>query len=404
MIYGVISHKQELILEDRTSFFINYAGSVIQNELHIEKYGVSTRKLYKVLANVIIDWHWLSKINFQEYNFSGAGELVWIPHRFGGIQQIVPSVAYTGIKKSHELFVNILDLIGFPEYSKYGIRGVIENNGQRHILFPTSISYKLMKKTRVEDNERYHWGNLIKIYSKLPDSTLDSLASCRTITLCLQCLWIQFVMWKYYLNSLLTSIINNDDPFSENNKSKIKYFYSSSSACIKQLFVKLNYYNNINSSIEELQEISKNTEYQRNIPCNFELNSMQFNKANLEIFQACTSILESLHEICTQFINLNHIMNDYEEVDFTLLEDSLDIMINKTQLSSTLFDINQWITIFLGKDNEKEIAIKLLTLINIIFNHFENKLGLQFNPPNLHYKSFLENQYPLPKLHFIDGN
>jgi hypothetical protein len=106
-----LTERQKLTLEERTALLFNLAGVHIQKVRSSSAVGVSSRRLYKVLANCIWDCHWLSHDHPAEFPFRGVGDLVWIPHRFGALGQVIPQLEYENLTLEHGLFANVFDLV-----------------------------------------------------------------------------------------------------------------------------------------------------------------------------------------------------------------------------------------------------------------------------------------------------
>ena len=150
MISGDLTNKQKLCLEERTSFLVNFTGVETKRALSIQSEGVSTRRLYKILANTIYDWHWLSYDNPNRFAFRGVGELVWIPHRFGSLGLVAPSIEYnSNIKLHYGLFANIIDLFASKEYAKWGYKEIKQVGDERHIVFAPFLNFELLEKSEL---------------------------------------------------------------------------------------------------------------------------------------------------------------------------------------------------------------------------------------------------------------
>jgi len=403
LISGDLTNKERIILEERTAFLVNLAGFVIQEQMSAADMGISTRKLYKVLANVVIDWHWLSYNHPDRFRFNGVGEIVWIPHKFGALGQITPSVEYKDVQLYYGLFPNFVRLFESRVYSKYGVRGIKSIGNQTYILFPTYIDYPAKRKSRVEPQEQHYWERLVKVYSALDDTSLDALASCRTETFGTHSLWMQFVLWKRYMGFAIDYLRQeNGYSLQEDLKNKLTNYIDTARACIGQIFVKIDHVNHLDEHIIKAQQTSFSREFSSLIPCRDELHSDISGK--LAGFVECSHILEALHDICREYQILLGLDNKQKMPDFTVLENRLDYIEKHTSVKSTLVNNGRWHSLFLDIGSRKEIANLIWELSEGVFKYFEDKLGVPFERPSGHYKAFLEKYYPLPIEHFIRGN
>lgn len=401
----LLTNKEKLVLEERTALLINLAGVTAQKTLAAFDQGVSTRRFYKILANAIYDWHWLSFNHKDVFVFNGIGNLVWTPHRFGSLGQVKPAIEYEGedIKLHHGQFANMADLFKSKIYNSYGYRGTTGTLGQHYFLFPAFISYDALTKSRVEPQEQHFWEELVKIYSSLSDSSLDAMASCRTKTAGFHSLWIQFVMWKRYMGTAI-DMLNTQNPMSydSDTRQRLMENIESARACIRQIFLKIKYQSNIQEHIDGVKKSATYTELSSYLPCVDELEPSVVNK--YEIFVEFSTALETLHDICREFQIHQGLDKQEHNVSLTVLESKLQDIGLSLKLSSDLVDTIKWCNLFLQKDTRKEIAQRIMILIETSFGVFEEKLGLKFERPSGHYGKFITQYYPLPTEHFVQGN
>jgi hypothetical protein len=402
LISGDLTNKERIILEERTAFLLNLAGFVTQEQLSLADSGVSTRKLYKILANVVIDWYWLSHKHADRFRFNGVGEIVWIPHKFSALGQISPSIEYKDVPLYFGLFPNIVELFKSRVYSKYGVREIRSVGKQTYILFPTYIDYAIRNKSRVEHQEQHYWERLIKVYSAVDDTTLDALASCRTGTLSSHSLWIQFVLWKRYMGFAI-DYLRRENEYSINNlKKKLLEYIDAAGGCIGQIFTNIDYIDHLDEYTRIAQQVSFSDEFSSLIPCRYEMPSDLFGKS--VSFVECSYVLEALHDICTEFQALIKLGPSQRPPDLMILEDRLKYIAEHTSIKSILVDVARWYSLFLDIGSRKEIANLIWDLSEAIFKQFEERLGILFERPSGHYKTFLEKYYPLPRDNFIRGH
>ena len=394
-----LTGKEKINLQERTAFFINLAGITIQEVLSAVDTGISSRKLYKVLANITIDWHWLSSKDINKFKFNGVGELVWTPMRYGALGLVKPNIKYEKISFYYGLFPITIELFNSRAYRKYGFRGV---SPSRYMLFPLYIDYEKSLKSRVEPQEQHYWKILTKIYASLDGETLNALASCRTTTTCIHSLWIEFVLWKRYMGFAMDSLCS-ENPLNEEAKKKIKDNIETARACKKNILTKIEYHKDINKYINRAKQAAASTELSSYIPCVDELtdDSLQ-HKYNT--FITFTEIFVELHKICRRFQRHIGLDSPDQKDDLNSLENTLKYLENNLNLSQDIINSQDWFPLFQSPNSRKEIAQRILILIETLFTEFEQKSQLKFERPTKHYNNFLDNYYPLPRDHFIRGN
>ena len=404
MNFGELSIKQQIGLEERTAFLINYTGVIAQQALNSVEEGLSTRKLYKILANVIIDWHWLSFNYPEKFAFRGIGELVWIPHKYGSLGLVAPRIDYrTGITLHLGLFPNLLELIATRMYRYWGVRGVKETGDERHVLFAPFLPFQALEKSRVQTHERYFWEKLVNIYAVLDDHTLDALASCRNTTSVTHSLWIQFINWKRHMGTALGMVVEEDiNHMSEEKKGEVFDNIKIARGCIRQFFLKKKFHDEIHNYINKAKENAALTELQSYIPCIDEPSSIHTQIGpKYPIFIKLSEYISALHGVCGEFRKQVAMKEGVEKPDPIKLGRNLERLKAIVQ-SPNLVDPSRWFIPFL-EPNEREIARLCLKLIDEVFDYFQKELDLPFHRPTQHYKDFLEQCYPLPTDHFTKG-
>lgn len=403
MNFGALTEKAKLILEERTALLINLAGTTAQETLSIVDDGILARKFYKILANVIIDWHWLP-YKVEKFQLNGIGYLVWIPNRFGGLGQINPAIEYEQIELHFGVFANMAELFSLKPYNTYGYRDTVVRHGQRYFLFPTFIGLDVLNNSGVEGQEIFYWKELVKIYSKMDDQTLDALASSRNRTLTVHSLWTLFVLWERHMGKAINALRRRHPAsLDELKKKELLINIENARNCIREIYSIIKYHRNIEDHLEKGREYAINSELFPLIPCVDELNSEIPNK--LDIFIVLADVLESLHDVCREFqIQLD--LGEPQEVrSRSTLEKKLRHLAENLELESDdLVNPEHWHLLFLQDGARKETARLVLKLIKTTFNVFEKKLHLSLGRITGHYEGFLINNYPLPNDHFIPGN
>jgi hypothetical protein len=406
LISGDLTNKQKLCLEERTAFLINFTGVEAQKALSSQQEGVSTRKLYKILANTILDWHWLSHGDNTKFAFRGVGELVWVPHKFGALGLVAPSIEYnSNIKLHYGLFANLLDLFGSKEYAKWGYKEIKKVGDERHIVFAPYLDFELQEKSKVERQERYFWAELVKTYCGLSDRTLDALASCRNNTTTAHSLLIQLVNWKRHMGTAFDMLQQvNIGSMDDDTKTNVRAHIEAARACVKQFFVKVGHFENITHHVEQVKKICSYSELQPFIPClNESLPGTFVIGEKCHILLGFSDYLSALHAVCGEFRKQIRIDEGNESPDLINLTHNLTVLNGILPSANTLLDPKRWVIPFL-QPNEREIAVLCLSLMDEVFAVFEERLSLVISRPTPYYKDILYNHYPLPTEHFTKGN
>jgi hypothetical protein len=391
-------------MEERTSFFINLAGIHIQQALHLVEDGVPSRRLYKVLANAIADWHWLSSEYPEKFAFDGAGWLTWVPHRFGALGFVVSNMEYgPQIRLNCGLFPNMIDLFESGIYAKYGFRGVKKDGDERRLLFAPFMQFDLLRKSRTGPHEQHFWPKLVEVYAKLDDKTLDALASCRNETMSAHSLWIQLVSWKRYMGRVVDILQQMGGSPKESEKRAIRLNFDEARTCLKQFFVKIGYRKEIGSFIEKARAEAFTTEFNQLIPCLHEVPDISAAiGSKFVIFEQLSPFVEAVHGVCGELRKLVEANSANEQPDRMALEKNLK-KLGTILPASELLDLRRWL-LLLMQQNVREIARLCSELVEEVFAYFEDQLDLAVLRLTPHYKAFLATYYPLPTEHFIKGN
>lgn len=293
------TEKHKLLQEERTALFINLAGVYAQQELSSTDEGISSNKLLKILANAILDWHWLSKQHPTKFQFHGIGELKWVPVRGGATSLVTPGIDYAGIKLHHGYFANPVDLFNLSlEYRKYGFKGII---GKNNFLFPPFIQFETLEKSLLEKHEIHYWEILIKAYAGLNDSALNALASCRNNLTSVLCIWTQFALWKRYME-IAVDILRQEtiDLLDVSKKEKISGRFQDAGKCIEHVFSLINYKDEVLKFRKQIEKRSENTELHFLIPQLEEQDSSLWSDKYEEI-KKLSYLLKDLNSICEDF-------------------------------------------------------------------------------------------------------
>lgn len=388
--------------EERTALFINLAGVHAQQALSLVDEGIPSSKLEKILANVLIDWHWLSLNGHVKFNFYGAAELRWVPVRGGAKALVVPSIDYAGIKLHQGYFANLIDLFDESiEYRKYGFRGVI---GEKHLLFPRFIAFETLKKSPVEDNERWFWELLVKTYAVLGDSALSALASCRNDATCVLNLWTQFVLWKRYMGMAVDTLRQEAvESLNAEKRQELIERFKDAEKCVQDLLLLIGHKSKIPKYINQVEEIAANTELSAFIPI-IDIYRKTSLAEKYNSFEEFSISLKDLNDVCGSFQIHMGLGEPSAIIDYAALQAELKNIQMHLSLSGEIVDFTRWHSLFLQGDSKREAARLLLQLIESVFTAFERKLELRFDRLSVHYQTFFEHFYPLPTEHFLPGN
>ena len=405
MTFGDLTDQEKLLLEQRTSAFFNLAGVRAQEVLGASDTGLSTRKIYKILANAIQDWTWLSfrVHDRKEFKFRGIGGLTWIPHRFGALGLVRPHIQYT-VTFHYGLFPNIIDLVAADEYAKYGCVSK-EESGTRRIVFPSFLTYEVLRKLPVEGNEQHFWSKLVEVYARLDGDTLDAMASCRTRTTAAHSLWIQFVHWKREMGIALDRL-REDDPVLMDQKTKesVRKKVESARACMHSITAKMGFRQNLGQYVERVKSAAALTELSNYLPCLDELDPAKTPTLDFDKFVRLYPYLAAMSEICEEYLKQTDILPATTIADLGVIEQRLRELGRFGSIRRTLIDPRRWFTLLRPpKDKNKEIARLCLELITELFRAFEQELTLPIARPTEHYSDFLASHYPLPVDHFLPG-
>lgn len=401
MSFGDLTDQEKLSLEQRTAAFFNLAGIRAQEVLGCVNAGLSTRKIYKILANAIQDWTWLSFSSPEEFKFHGIGGLIWVPHRFGALGLVQPHIQYT-IRFNYGLFPNVIDLVGADEYAKYGC--VAREEGEvRKIQFAPFLAYGVLQKLPVKPHEQHYWGKIVEVYSKLDDETLDAMASCRSRTTGAHSLWIQFVHWKREMGIALDRL-RQEDPknLEEEKKTELRTHIEAALACIRNTGVKAAFRLNLNEHVQKTKTAAANTELAKVVPCLNDLDKMSF--LNFDTFVKLFNHLGAVNGICQECLKQTGLISGTEEADLDVIQQRLGDLGRLHLQNASLIDERRWFTLLRPvKEKNKELASLCLQLITEVYKVFEKELGLPIHRPTEHYSEFLRSRYPLPTEHFLTG-
>ena len=397
MTSGDLTDIAKLRLQERTSLFINSAGTQIQRRENCAATGVSTKRLYKVIANAIWDWHWLAHGILPNSSINGIGDLVWVPHRFGALGLVVPKITYRHVVLWHGHFANYLELFAGKTYSQHGFRGIRQERGERFLLFSQqTMDLERMKKQALTSDEWTYWRELIDCYAGQTTETLNACASCRNQTSTLHNLWIQYVVWKHNMSTVARTLrelaVAQRSPFIEERILHARF-------AIKQVAAKIEYYDNRQLYLARIKEASSFTEFAAAVPVTSEgLHWEASSEEALTKLIALAPTLEALHDLAEVLCNRLGLCSGGASgpVD---MEDALG-RLSTLQATADLRP-SVWDPIWL-RANAREAGARMASLFDDVFTAIGLQTGLQFAKLGDHYGEYLK-AYPLPVEGFTSG-
>lgn len=391
MSSGPFDPRERLLREQRTAFLINLTGWAAQDALGVSDSGVSTRKFYKILANIIWDVHSISASDQKEYTIYGVGDLKWVPHRFGALGLIKPSVEYDRpITIQHGIFANLVALLETcSAYQHYGFRGVRTDRNQRHLLFPVGMSYRTRAKAAGDLAEIHLWDQLARFYAAVSDEDLNCLASCRTAQAAVLNLAVQLVVYRVAF-ALLAERIRSDQGIGPEH-------FESLRAAVQQLATKLALSAAAPETIARLREVSRNaSEFDGLIPFN-----PKTREAVSLTWKDALAALSRLHRLVREFQRMAG-FGAGEEFSAERLEKRLnDCRVHCQGLDNILTDSNVWLLTFQARD--LLVGLRLLEeLLDAVISWIGQRVGLVI-PPSMEqfYRWVIDKEYPLSADRFL---
>lgn len=397
MSFGTLTEVDKLRLQERTSLFINSAGTAIQRTANVSDAGVSAMKLYKVLANAIWDWHWLADSNKGNSAILGIGDLKWVPHRFGSLGQVAPQLKYPNISLRHGYFATFAELYQSKLYSQFGFRGARVVGSDTHFFFSKQpLTVQQVKKQALTIEEWLYWAQIIECYSRQTLETLNAMASCRNDTAFFHNLWIQYVVWKRNAGVLMARLRDQEIGTIRD----VDELISSASASIAQLRLKSNYYRDREKYVALVREAASYTEFSTSVP--FLREGTTWSCAMTEKSDKLRCLipsLESLHELVVAMCYRIGIVS--VESEQNSVEGILGSLVEAIPQMASKIEMNAWNSIWLRR-NVKQVGAEVLNLINLVYSAIEELVGLEFGRVGDHYRCFFK-EYPLPCDGFTSG-
>lgn len=397
MSFGSLTEVDKLRLQERTSLFINSAGTAIQRATSAGDTGVSTMKLYKVLANAIWDWHWLAHSSTSTSAILGVGDLKWVPHRFGPLGQVAPQLKYPHIALRHGYFATFPELFQSKLYTQFGFREARMVGAETYFLFSKQpITLQRVKKQALTVEEWHYWEQIVECYARQSTETLNAMASSRNGTTVLHSLWFQYVVWKRNAGVLMASLRDQEVGTIKN----IPELISSASASIGQLRLKSSHFEDRERYIALIREGASYTEFFGKVPfLEEDVRWAGLLTEKVAKLRDLIPALEALHELLITLCGRVGILSLKTEP--ASVELTIERLIKTLPPMASKVEVNAWNSIWLRR-NVKQIGAEVLILINLAYAAMSESLGLEFGRVGDHYRYFFGN-YPLPIERFAQG-
>lgn len=394
MISGGLTSDQAVNREERTALFFCAAGALIQKRLNVAR--VTTRKLYKILANALWDWHWLPLLN-KKFLWHGIGDLVWVPHLFGGIAQVHPSIHHNNFHLTEGLFATWSQLAEIAMYEEYGLLDVATEEGSVSLQFAPVIEFELLAKSPVETPEWFHWKELIELYVSLDDETLDAAASCRNDIAALLCIAAQMIRWRKHVVEAFSKIEEGpvDNP-------AINIHLTRARGCASQFEAKIGYLAERETYLGRVAAAAVGTPFAGFAPAVNLLSKHENAGHHLDQLVKHAEVFYALHRVA-RLVQKRLLGEPYEADRLEkAMEQLRQFLWARASEVKKLCDAVSWHALFCAGP-EPELARSGLALIRAVFNKLQ-LLGREMPNQRDFYHLVMSNvQYPLPRDHFQSG-
>lgn len=356
--------------------------------------GVRPRLLYKLLANALWDWHWLSKVSPSRFKFYGVGDLVWLPHFFGAVGQVAPKEKFPTIDLRYGLFAD--PGIFFAKsrvYQLFGFKGVIEKDEKRYLVFPDYIDDQLARKFDIQPYEERYWEVVVNAYLRASDMERDALSSCRTPDATLHSLVVQLLRWRDATRSWLRILGRSKDrttiPIGSVNDAK---------AAVKQLFLKSGYWRDMPSYVDTLREYAAHDRLENDIPRIDERSSSAQSRLRVDRINAWSSAFAAAHDLLLESVEI--LERDYDPL---IVDRSTEVIARIVPATPTdIVNPTSWYRWLQDHEFDKLVAASL-SIIKALFDALEQKIDLRLSTPGDYYRALLTTDYPLPRRHFLSS-
>lgn len=393
---GDLSREYALGREIRSAYYLGKAGWTLQQRSR-QKF-VYSRSLYKLLANLIWDWHRLSanEVNdFRPYPFHGIGDLVWVPHLFGGLGMAQPTLydaSSNEFRLQDGLFASLAQLGQCKMYRLYGFNDMKPDAQGRMRLYFADAGYSLDRKARVDDAERHYWAKLLDIYCELTVDDLNALATCRTAGATLLSLRAQLVRWHKNVTKALTSFSEGDA-----TDKVISAYRKSSLECADQFNEKLKLWANIGRARQSAIDAASNTELRGLVPAIADVPAFGGADAKVSVLRRYADCVAALQYL---FLQVDALWRG-ETVSTDAVETKLRI-VDSAVGTSNLCEPSAWNSLFLAKETRR-VASLCRSLADAAIAEIASAAEITIPRQKEFYEAVAGPDYPLPREHFLPG-
>jgi hypothetical protein len=377
-------------IEEKTALLFSLAGVAIQQARRTD--SVSSRRLFKVLANCVWDWSWIPIASKQQFLVSEVADLVWVPHRFGALGLVKPTIKYLGIPLQYGLFAHPAQLIGCGVYAKYNIASFSDPQGRPRVRFPAFISFEQQKHAGVNDIDLHFWPQLAGFYGALEDETLDALASCRTETAVVHSLWAQIVLWREDV-SVMARILQDFPPDTRTplQKSDLNEATLQATAAASQFGKKATYWRRRDEVLSKVHAHAPHFELGTYVPTITANPKCQFApkiKAFLALEPTIGAANLLVQGLCAQ-LGLHDKL-----VDIKRAEEAVEVL-NANRPDKLSF---QTVAALWFDRSDADVGEFIEQLLATTTQQLEVAVDVPIAEARRHYKEHVNDRYPLPRL------
>ena len=374
---GQLYAEQEL-----TAILFALAGIEIQRTAARDSDGVSSHKLLKTIANCVWDYGLLPKVSKGGVGVSRPGDLVWTPHRYGALGLIKASRAYSSVRVSYGSFCYPQYIVHRGTYQKYNIAIKYPSPRMRRFVFPDYLSFETITKSGIERIDQTIWPELVGIYAKLDDRSLNCLASCRNEAAAVHSLWIELVFFLHGLQETCEQL--EEDPSvleRAENREALNGTALRTFAAAREFRYKLELLNRRDEAVDRAHRLSVRSQLHEYIPITHSNVAPPIALGRFiqiaEKINSVSLIVESLFRC----VGLGE--HDGSIVDIETCCHSVRNMVAFEEVAG----------LYYGPE-PREIARLCWRLCSQLRSSCECALGMVVMDPIAHYRSFFESFYP----------
>jgi len=336
------------------------------------------------------DWSLLPGVSSEQLKVSDPGDLVWVPHRFGSLGLIQPSINYLNVRRAFGRFAHLSDLLSIGIYGKYGVRMTPSPNGRNQLIFPKFLSFAQLTHSRVGEIDWHLWPVLAEIYAALDDWSIDTMASCRNITAATLTLWTQLVFWR---NDLIAacSILQEapEEKRTIEERRNLQSAIAGANAAVSHFAKKMRYWEDRDRVISEVKQVAASTELGAYVPAT-ETHGLPFPESPLKALFGLRDLLDATHSIVHGLFTQHRLTS--VPVDPTAAQAALILIRERT--GSQDWQFRELATLWFGTETTV-VAEYVESLVTTVTSVMERETGLPISDQRAHYKSVMERYYPL---------